>query len=249
MSTTQDLVTALKTELKASGVTYADLAQELGMSESSIKRVFAKGDMPLSRIDEVLRVLKMDFADLARRVADGQPLSRELTLAQEEAVVANRNLLLLALCCLSHWTFEQVVATYSLTDSQCIAGMAELDQLGIIELRPLNRYRLKVSKGFRWQPHGPVMRYFRENVLDDYYGGGFDREGELLMLVHGEISPSQATTFVDRLQRLGQDFAHQHLADQKLNSAQRCAYTLVVGMRSWEFAAFRDLKRAAEAVG
>ena len=29
----------------------ADLAVELGMSESSIKRVFAKADMPLSRID------------------------------------------------------------------------------------------------------------------------------------------------------------------------------------------------------
>ena len=247
MSTTQDLVAALKAELKASGVTYADLARELGMSESSIKRVFAKGDMPLSRIDEVLRVLRMDFAELARRVADGQPLSRELTLAQEESVVADRSLLLLALCCLSHWTFEQIVATYALTEAQCIAGLVELDKLGIIELRPLNRYRLKVSKGFRWQPHGPVMRYFRENVLDDYYAGGFDREGELLMLVHGEISPSQASTFVDRLQRLGQDFSHQHLADQKLKAAQRCAYTLVVGMRSWEFAAFRDLKRPGEA--
>jgi len=246
MSTTQDLVTALKAELKASGVTYADLARELGMSESSIKRVFAKGDMQLSRIDEVLRVLRMDFAELARRVADGQPLSRELTLAQEEAVVADRGLLLLALCCLSHWTFEQIVATYSMTEAQCVAGLVELDKLGIIELRPLNRYRLKVSKGFRWQPDGPVMRYFRENVLDDYYAGGFDREGELLMLVHGEISPSQASTFVDRLQRLGQDFSHQHLADQKLKAAQRCAYTLVVGMRSWEFAAFRDLKRPAE---
>ena len=246
MSTTQALVAELKAELKASGVTYADLARDIGMSESSIKRIFAKGDMPLSRIDDMLRVLKIDFAELARRVADGQPLSRELTLAQEEAVVADRSLLLLALCCLSHWTFEQIASTYTLTDAQCIAGLVELDRLGIIELRPLNRYRLKVSKGFRWQPHGPVMRYFREHVLDDYYGGGFDREGELLMLVHGEISPTQASTFVDRLQRLGQDFAHQHLADQKLQSAQRCAYTLVVGMRSWEFAAFRDLKRDAD---
>ena len=30
--------------------------------------------MPLSRIDEMLRVLKMDFAELARKVADAQPL-------------------------------------------------------------------------------------------------------------------------------------------------------------------------------
>ena len=81
MSTTQDLVSALKSELRAAGVTYADLADALGMSESSVKRVFAKSDMPLSRIDEMLRVLKMDFAELARRVADAQPLSRQRSMS------------------------------------------------------------------------------------------------------------------------------------------------------------------------
>src|SRR5690349_19581076 len=108
MSTTQDLVTTLKAELKAAGITYAELAEHLEMSESSIKRVFAKADMPLSRIDDVLRVLKMDFAELARKVADAQPLRRELTPEQEKAVVADRRLLLMAICCLSQWTFEQI---------------------------------------------------------------------------------------------------------------------------------------------
>jgi len=221
MSTTQDLVSALKAELKAVNITYADLATQLGMSESSIKRVFAKADMPLSRIDDVLRVLKMDFAELARKVADAQPLRRELTLEQEKAVVADRRLLLLAICCLSQWTFEQMVGTYRFTDAECVAYLVRLDRLGIIELRPLNRYRLKVAKGFRWRPHGPVMAYFREHVAADYYSGGFDGDGELLMLVHGQISTAQASSFVERLQRVGQDFAQQHLADQKLQAAQR----------------------------
>ena len=78
MSTTADLVTALKKELKAAQMTYADLAQQLGMAESSVKRMLAKGDMPLSRIDAICRALALDFADLARRVADNQPLLQEL---------------------------------------------------------------------------------------------------------------------------------------------------------------------------
>jgi len=243
MSTTQDLVTALKAELKAAGITYADLARELGMAESSIKRVFAKADMPLSRIDEVLRVLKMDFADLARKVADAQPLRRELTHEQEAAVVADRKLLLVAICALSQWTFEQIVATYTLSEAECVKCLLQLDKLGFIELRPLNRYRLKVAKGFRWRPNGPAMQYFRRNVVDDYFSGGFDGEGEMLMLVHGQVGRSLAATFKERLQRVGQDFAQQHLADQKLAPEQKRPYTLVVGMRSWLFAAFRDLKR------
>ena len=74
MSTTADLVRALKHELKAARMTYADLAQAIGMAESSVKRMLAKGDLPLSRIDAICRALKIDFADLARQVAEQQPL-------------------------------------------------------------------------------------------------------------------------------------------------------------------------------
>lgn len=243
MSTTRDLVTALKAELKSAGMSYAELGRQLGMAESSIKRIFAKGDMPLSRVDEVLRVLKMDFAELARRIADAEPLRQELTLAQEKAVVADSRLLLMAISCMSQWTVEQIVATYMLSETECQAYLTVLDRLGIIERRPANRYRLKLAKTFRWLPDGPVMTYFREHVVDDYFSGGFDGDGELLMLVHGQIGLNLAGSFTERLQRVGQDFAQQHLADQRLPSDQKRAYTLVIGVRSWLFGAFRDLKR------
>ena len=243
MSSSQDLVTALKAELKGAGITYAQLAKQLGLAESSVKRIFAKGDMPLSRIDEVLRVLKMDFADLARRVADARPLRQELSLEQEQAVVADRKLLLVAICALSQWSFEQIVATYEVSEAECTKLLLQLDRLGIVELRPLNRYRLNVAKSFRWRPDGPVMRFFRAHVVDDYFAGGFDGEGELLMLVHGQIGRSLAASFNERLQRLAQDFAQQHVADQRLPQEQRRAYTLVLGMRSWLFEAFRALRR------
>ncbi len=243
MSTTQDLVAALKKELKSSGITYARLGEQLGLAESSVKRIFARSDMPLSRLDDICRVLKLDFADLARQVTDAQPLRRELTLAQEKAVVANRKLLLVAICCLSQWTFEQMVSTYTLSETECFGLLARLDKLGVIELRPLNRYRLKVSKTFRWRANGPVMQFFREHVVDEYFAGGFDGNNELLLLVHGSISQHLAQPFSERLQRVAEDFAQQHLADQRLPAQQRKPYTLVVGLRSWWFQAFVDLWR------
>ena len=244
MSTTADLVTALKKELKSAQMTYADLAKGLGMAESSVKRMLAKGDMALSRLDAICRVLKIDFAELARRVADAQPLLRELTQEQEKAVVADRKLLLCAICVLSQWTLEQVSAEYRLSEAECIKYFAQLDRLGIIELKPLNRYRLKLAKTFRWRPHGPVMQFFREHVVLDYFGGGFDGVAQTLLLVHGAVSPAIAPSFVDRLQRVAQDFAQQHQADQKLPAKDLEGYTLVLAMRSWEFSAFARLRRA-----
>ena len=244
MSTTADLVTALKKELKAAQMTYADLAQAIGMAESSVKRMLAKGDMPLSRIDAICRALKLDFADLARRVADSQPLLQELSAEQERAVVADKKLLLMAICVLSQWTLEQVLATYRLTEAEGVKYLAQLDRIGIIELRPGNRYRLKLAKTFRWRPHGPVMDYFREHALLDYFAGGFDGPGEGVLLVHGSISRSLAPAFMERMQRVAQDFAQQHLADQRQPEAQREGYTLLLAMRSWEFEAFTGMRRS-----
>ena len=243
MSGTQDLITVLKAELRRAGMTYADLAEGLGMAESSIKRMFAKGDMPLSRIDEILAVMKMDFSELAREVALASPPRRELTFEQERAVVADPKLLLCAICTQSQWTLEQIVDTYTLSKPQAVACLLALDKLGFIELRVNNRYRLKIDKTFRWRPDGPVMQYFRKHAVADYFEGGFDGPGELLMMVHGQVSAAQAALFNDRLQRLAQDFAQQHLADQKLAGTEKTAYTVVIGMRSWLFSAFRTMLR------
>ncbi|RYF35046.1 MAG: XRE family transcriptional regulator [Comamonadaceae bacterium] len=243
MSTTVDLVLALKAELKNAGMTYADLARSLGMAESSVKRMLAKGDMPLTRVDAICRALKMDFADLARRVADAQPLLKELTHEQEKAVVKDQKLLLVAINVLSQWTLEQITGAYRITEAECIRCLAQLDRIGIIELRPMNRYRLKLAKTFRWRPHGPFMEFFRDNVVLDYYRGGFDGPAEALMLVHGTISRALAPSFRERLQRVAQDFAQQHQTDQKVAPKDVEGYTLVLGMRNWEFEGFTRLRR------
>lgn len=244
MTTTHTLVALLKSELKTQGLSYADLAQALGLSESSVKRMFAAGgEMPLSRVDEICRVLRCDFADLAARLATEQPAQHELTLAQERAVVADTRLLLVAICCLSQWTVEQMLAAYRLSEADIVKHLAQLDRLGIIELRPLNRYKLRVAKTFRWRPRGPVMQFFRERVVQDFYDAGFDGEGELLMLVHGQLSPAAARDLNERLRRVAEDFARQHLLDQRLPLSEKRSYSLVMGMRSWLFEAFRDLQK------
>ena len=243
MSTTADLVTAIKKELKAAQMTYADLAKAIEMAESSVKRMLAKGDMPLSRIDEICRALHLDFADLARNVADSRPLLQSITREQETAVVSDRKLLLSAICVLSQWTLEQIVATYRISETEAIGYFAQLDRIGIIELRPANRYKLRLAKTFRWQTNGPVMDFFRENAVLDYFGGTFAGEDETMLLVHGSITPGNAPAFVERIQRIGQDFSQQHLQDQRLGPNKLDGYTLVLGMRKWELPAFATLRR------
>ena len=243
MSTTADLVAALKRELKEAGITYARLATELGVAESTIKRSFSRGELSLARVDAVLRVLKIDFAELARRIADRTPPAAELTLEQERAVVADPGLLLVAMCCLSEWTREQIIEIYRMTHAECVGRLVRLDALGIIELRANDRYRLRVTKGHRWRPGGPVMQYFRHRVIAEYFAGDFDAAEETLLLVHGSIGRDMAASFNERLRRLAQDYARQHQLDQRLPAGQLEPFTMILAMRRWEFSVFREMQR------
>jgi AraC-like DNA-binding protein len=243
MADTTLLIDVIRQELRAQNKTYADLAAALDVSESSVKRMFSKKEMPLTRVDDVCRVLNTDFAELSRRVTLATPLMTELTYEQETAVAKNPKLLLVAICVLSYWEFEQIVQTYRLTEAECTALLIQLDKLGFIDLKPLNRYRLKIAKTFRWRSDGPVRQYFLEHAVGEYFAGRFDREGETLMMVHGNINRAVAPTFVERVARLGQDFAAQHLADKKIDPKHRDGFTLIMGFRRWEFSAFTGLRR------
>jgi DNA-binding Xre family transcriptional regulator len=247
MSDTNLLIDVIKQEIKAQNKTYADLAQALEVSESSIKRMFSKKEMPLSRVDEVCRALGTDFSELARRVGLAAPRITELTYEQELAVVRDPKLMLVAICVLSYWEFEQIVQTYQITQAECTGCLLQLDKVGFIELRPLNRYRLIVAKTFRWRSDGPVRQYFLQHAVGEYFGGRFDREGENLMMVHGNINRAVAPVFAERIARLGQDFAQQHLADKKIDPKHRDGFTLIMGFRRWEFSAFTGLRRGNDA--
>lgn len=244
MSSPEQVLDVLRAELRATGITYKGLAERIGVSESSVKRMFGQKDMALSRLAQICQVTGIAMEDVLRRAADARPQADALTLPQETSLVANPRLLLMAICCLGHWSLEQVIETYRLTEAESITLLAELDRLGLIELKPLNRYSLRVSNAFRWLPDGPVQRFFREHVVADYFAGGFTRPGEALMCLPARLSSASAQELAQKIAQLAGDLARLHRNDRRLPLDDREGYTLLLGFRSWEFAAFTALRRS-----
>ena len=243
MSSPELIVDVLRAELRAANLTYKTLAERIDMSESSVKRLFGQKDMPLSRLAQICQAGGIALEDVLRRAADARPQADALTLTQETALVAKPHLLLVAICCLGHWTFEQIVENYRLTQAECIAAMAELDRLGLIELRPLNRYGMRVSHAFHWLPDGPVQQFFREHMVPDYFAGRFDGPGETLMCLPARLSAASAAEVAQKIAQLAAELARLHKHDRRLPAEERDGMSLVVGFRSWEFAAFTALRR------
>ncbi|WP_288378532.1 helix-turn-helix transcriptional regulator [uncultured Massilia sp.] len=243
MSSPEQVLDVLRAELRATGITYKGLAERIGVSESSVKRMFGQKDMALSRLAQICQATGIAMEDVLRRAADARPQADALTLPQETSLVANPRLLLMAICCLGHWSLEGVIETYRLTEAECITLLAELDRLGLIELKPLNRYSLRVSNAFRWLPDGPVQRFFREHVVADYFAGGFNRPGDALMCLPARLSGASAQELGQKIEQLAGELARLHRNDRRLPPEEREGYTLLLGFRSWEFSAFTALRR------
>lgn len=243
MSSPELVLQVLRNELRSIGMTYKDLAGRIDMSESSVKRMFGQKDMALSRLAHICKVAGIAMEDVLRQAADVTPQVDNLTLAQERSLMANPKLLLVAICCLGQWTFEQIVETYSLSDAECILSLIELDKLEFIELKPLNKYRLKVSSAFHWRADGPVQTYFKEVVVGDYFDGRFDGVGETLMCVPARLSLASAQEVLQKIQQLAAELARLQQEDRRLPGHEKDGFTLMLGFRSWEFAAFTALRR------
>ena len=106
MNRTTALVETLKHYLKAKGMTYRQLAGEMGLSEASIKRMFSKQAFSLARLEEVCRILDIDFYELALmdRKRNREPGDR-LTTEQEQILIHD----------------EKLRATVSISDCSCVS--------------------------------------------------------------------------------------------------------------------------------
>lgn len=246
MTSASRLFDVLRTEIKGAGLTYRELARRIGISESSVKRIFSEQDMPLSRLVEICAAVGIAFDDLLTRAAmPSRELSR-LSLEQERALVADPKLLLVAICCLSQWTFEQIIETYTLTAAEAVARLARLDRLGLIELRPDNRYRLVVGRSFHWRRRGPISDFLRQRVLDEFFDATFEGRGEVLVTMHGQLSPDSSEDIAQRIEQLGGAFTQRQHDDQRRSTPNRCGFTLVVGLRSFELSTFTAIRRSGD---
>lgn len=243
MAQTALLVDVLKRELKARGITYAHVAKHLALSEASVKRLFSRKDLSLKRIDGMCELANLEFSALAGMVAREESLISELTLAQEQEIVGNIKLFLVAVCALDHIGFDEIVATYQIGKPECIKLLLRLDKLKFLKLLPNNRIRLLVSPTFSWRPDGPIQRYFKDRAAREYFNARFDGADELLFLINGVLSQASRAAMAARLRRVAREFSEVAHDDARLPIPQRKAMSLVVAMRHWDMEAFAKLAR------
>jgi AraC-like DNA-binding protein len=166
MTKAVQLIDHLKRELKPRGLTCAKLAVTIGMSETSLKRMFAERNMSLDRLDEILKATGVELAELTGQFDRKHKRLTQLTAKQEAQMVDDPKLFLAAVCALNLMSYDEILATYNLTPAELVGLLVSLDKLGFIDLFADNRFKHKVARTFTWIPNGPIMQAFKNNAAD-----------------------------------------------------------------------------------
>lgn len=168
-----ELFELLKTVLKARRMTYADLAELLGLSEPTIKRIFAERDCKLSRMNEFCTALGLTLDDLVAEANRVEVRTTQLTDSQEAKLSEDRPAFNLFLLLLDGMTVETIREHYQLKKQRIFKLGMSLEKIGLAEVMPGNRIRLTVQSPVEFRRDGPLhqalvnlnMAFFRSTYL------------------------------------------------------------------------------------
>lgn len=243
MSQVGCLIDTLKRQLRAQGKTYADVAQWLDLSEASVKRLFAEKHFTLARLECICDQLNIEFAELVQAMQAEELRPQQLTQAQEQSIVDDRELFLVAVCVVNGYSFDEIHHQYQLSEAECTRQLLKLERLKLIELLPGNRIRRRVAANFRWRSGGPIQQFFQAYIANEFFRSRFDGESEQLLVLNGLLSRAGNDEWQQIMQRLAKEFHALCERESSLPLHKRFGTTSVLAVRQWKYALFQDYTR------
>ena len=243
VSQTRHIVTSLKKELKARGITYNEVSKCLALSEASVKRLFAEQNFTLERLEKVCTLLDMDIVDLIKATELNKQLTVQLSIEQEKELISDTPLLLVAHNLMNKWTFEEIIDCYKISEAEGIQILARLDRMKIIELLPGNRVKLLISRDFTWHSNGPIQQFFEKQLQAEFFTSRFNGKGEYFRFASSMLSEHSISEMIKKLKKVVHEFNDKNVEDENLPLDQRYGSSLLIGMRPWETKSFSQYRR------
>src|ERR1700761_3521431 len=196
------LLRGLKSLLKAKGLLYHDVADRLGVSETTVKRYLTGRSLTVEILEELCRVVDVRLSDLAA-MSQEEP-ERPMLSPEEEEFLVKDPFQALVFYLLSHgFSPATIQRDFRLTDAEMNGHLTALDRLGLVRLFPYNRVRVLVGRNFNVQKGGAIAKLAHDSLLKDFFSK-FDMVTPDWRFSFGKLSPSSlergrelAGSFVD----------------------------------------------------
>lgn len=218
------LATILKKLLKSRGVTYADLATTLKLSESGVKKILNADDGSLNRIEEIAHALGLGLSDVVNAVEADAPIeSVHFTLKQEEFFVENLDYF--------HFFWKlvyeersatEIKAELGLTSREVFRYLRKLDQFGLITLLPDERVNIPSRGLVKWTGSGPLLTHIKLNwakaLIDTTVAAHEKAKDHHYSLRYYQLTESSFRELFAAIEDLNREFANRSLREKVMHA-------------------------------
>lgn len=243
MSQISQISAVVKNLLKQHHLTYRDIADQLELSEANIKRLFASQRFSMKRLEQICQLMDLTLTDLFLLMEGQQQKISHLTLEQEQELVDDPKLLLVAACVRDGWSYGEIIEHYQIDQFEGIRLLARLDKLKMIQLLPNNQYKLLIAQDFTWQSRGPLERFISQDVMNKFLMSDFASDDSFRFYIRGSYSQNSIAHIQKKLKHLTQECAELNQQDSKLPLVNRQHIGVLMAMRPWELSMFEQMRR------
>lgn len=217
----QEIVPIIKRLLKEKGITYRDLAKPLGLSESSVKKLFIARDCSLSRLNQICEVLEVGLNDLIQFAGERTPEVFRFKPEQEAFLVKDRDAFRV------YWKLvyerqpqAQIMRDLNLSQATLFKILRSLDQVGVIELLPEGKVRFPETDMLLWAPDGALAELAKKIwaplIVRKVGEKAGSVDGYAVALRHFTLLPESLVEFRQAFEALFAEFGRRSVRETRL---------------------------------
>lgn len=239
MAETSLLILHLKNTLKARGLGYAELAKRLGLSISSVKRLFSEESFTLDRFSQICDIAGTSIAELARGAATSDAAQTVLTLEQELVLASSDAIFVTFYALLQGSQVADVSRCQNIPPATVQRCLADLESCGLLERYPKGRIVMRTAPQIDWLKDGPLMKLYGKRILTDFFDAPFDQTEEFSSAVTAKLTPATRQMLILKIKKLIADFNELSEVASSQATPNTTQVMMVLATRPWTFAQLR----------
>ncbi len=214
------VMNVLKKALRMRGLSYRDLAEHMGLSESGVKKIFTANDCSFHRLTQIAQALDLRISDVFAELDHSEFKSTHFTEAQQVFFLKHRDAFVFYFkLVILRMDLSEIQKELKLTNATKFKYLRKLDELNMIRLLPGDKVKLPPISMIRDFGSGPLLTQLYQEwgmaMVQQFADPRFQASGKFIIRCL-RMKDETYQDFLSRLQELENEFLRRSVREMSM---------------------------------
>ena len=207
----------LKKSLKRQGTSYAELARQLDVPESTLKKWFNAKDGSFNRIDMICEAMGLSIFGVIRNAEEQNVQTFTFSDAQQKYFMKDKEAFAIYwLVVYERLSTTEVMEKLRIEKSVLNKALLRLDKIGLVQLGADDNLRIPKMRPIRWKFEGEFMiELLREWVTEIFQDNLTNKKDSMMMLQFFQLTPQYEEELKRDIALLEEKYARRTILELK----------------------------------